>query len=598
MIGRPPRIFPLASALLLILLIVASVAKPVSASRHSALPSKQSLSKSSRCKGRNKPAGTIRFSSWQFPDTLNPYQSSRLVTREVTNALFDSLFQYNNQATLIPQMAETIPTLQNGGIRDGGKTIMIQLKKGLRWSNGAEITSADVRFGWKLGMDSATGPSCLGGCDIIYRIDTPHRYRAVLHLKRPYSSAVPNAMPDVWPNVWSGAWRNNPHAAALKLGQDARFNFESSRFPTDGAYRVSQFEAGGRITLQPMKYYTDMVCGGLIKNLIFTSYHSKAGLIDAAAGKKTDVTTDYNRSDVPQLSKHRDYRVHVRTSFTFEHLEFNIDKNYRGKRNPLFSKNVRVALSLALDKYALIRNALAVKNPSRVAAWTPFVSAPDLRQPLVPGNPSGQWDPIARKYVTSGTARAVSDARKILNQSKFKRGFSLDFYTTLGSGLRLAEEAVVASSWSKLKVSIVPNYLPDTKLLGPWSNGGIAAHGSFQVAMFAYVGSPDADQLKYNLESRYCDRRDRIHSTINGNNSCIQDGLIDKSFSRAAGSFKARVRSTSYSSVATEVNRQAYWVPLYFRPTVSTEDGRVVNFSDNPTVLGPTWNIYAWRARK
>ena len=45
--------------------------------------------------------------------------------------------------------------LKDGGIKDGGKTIIIRLKRGLRWSKGSEITSADVRFGWRVDMDDA-----------------------------------------------------------------------------------------------------------------------------------------------------------------------------------------------------------------------------------------------------------------------------------------------------------------------------------------------------------------------------------------------------------------------------------------------------------
>lgn len=557
--------------------------------------------KSGRCSTRNKPSGTITFSDWQFPDTLNPYQTSRLVTGEIDNALFDDLFRYDASATLIPQMASSIPTIQNGGIRDGGKTVVIRLKYGLRWSNGTEITSRDIQFGWKVGMDKATGPSCLGSCDDIRRIDTPDRYTAILHLKQVNASAIPAVVPDVWPHIWPNAWTDSSHAAALTLGQDKSFNFESSRYPTSGAYQVTKFVPNSHIVLRPMKYYTDMTCGGFVQNLIFAYYKSKADLVGAATARKTDVTTDYNRADVPELNKHRHaYRVHLRTSFAFEHLEFNLDPTYRHKPNPLVTPQVRLALALALDKNALIRSALVAdgRTASGLAAWTPFVNTPDLKQPLVSSSPTGQWDPIVGRYVLPGIRTALSDAHQLLNRTRFKRGFTLDLYTTSGNVARQVQESAIATSWSKLGVKVHPNYVSESKLLAPRSQGGIAVHGSFQVAMFAYLGSPDPDQYRYNLMSGYCDRRARRHSTINGNNSCIRDPLIDRSFIGAARSFNPAVRSRRYAAVGAEINRQAFWVPLYFRPTISTEDGHVIGFSDNPTSLGPTWNIYAWKANR
>src|SRR5919199_1238212 len=74
---------------------------------------------------RNQPAGTITFSDWQFPDTLNPYQTTLAVSQEVLNGMFEGLFMYDQKARLVPQLAREIPTVKNGGIKNGGKTIVV-----------------------------------------------------------------------------------------------------------------------------------------------------------------------------------------------------------------------------------------------------------------------------------------------------------------------------------------------------------------------------------------------------------------------------------------------------------------------------------------
>jgi hypothetical protein len=58
--------------------------------------------------------------------------------------------------------------------------------------------------------------------------------------------------------------------------------------------------------------------------------------------------------------------------------------------------------------------------------------------------------------------------------------------------------------------------------------------GDFQTAMFAFLGSPDPDQRKYNLQSRYVDRKAATHSEINQNYSGISNKVIDRAFDRAA----------------------------------------------------------------
>jgi hypothetical protein len=121
---------------------------------------------------------------------------------------------------------------------------------------------------------------------------------------------------------------------------------------------------------------------------------------------------------------------------------------------------------------------------------------------------------------------------------------------------------------------VAPNYVSSDELLGSWSQNGSIARGNFQVAMFSYVGSPEPQDYKYNLQSRYCDRTAKVHSTLNGNGSCVRNTSIDRSFAAAARTFNAGARASDYATVERAVNQRAYWVPLYFRkPSVPITGG-------------------------
>jgi peptide/nickel transport system substrate-binding protein len=546
------------------------------------------------------PIGTLAFSDWQFPDTLNPYQTTLAVSQEVMNGMFDHLFIYNNKAQLVPQMAQVMPTVKNGGILNGGKTIVIHLKKGLRWSNGAPITAADLKFSWQVGMDSATGPACAGSCDAISSIATAGRYTAIFHLKQVYAPALPYAVNgfSLWPHVWAGAWNNSPHAAAAKLAQDPTFNFEGPNYPTNGAYQVSEFTKDNRIVLQPMRYSKS----AHVQNLIFSFYSSKPGMMVGAANGETDVTQDYTAADLSALRQHTNkYALHVDPSFTFEHLEFNVDQTYGGSRNPLADAKVRQALALALDKTGLIRSALTVnaQQAKSVIAWTPLVNTPQLVQPFAATHIKGQWDPIAHRYTAApGKGTALGHARKLLAETPWKHGFTLDVMTTLGNPVRQAQVAVLQANWARLGVQVRPNFIPASKLFAGWDQGGTLDHGQYQVAMFAFLGSPDPDQLKYNLQGRFVDRTAHTHAAINQNYSGIRDSVLNRAFNEAAGTVSGTARARHYAAAQAQLNKQAYWVPLYFRPTIATADSRVGNFSMNPTQTGPTWNLSAWKAER
>jgi ABC-type transport system substrate-binding protein len=75
------------------------------------------------------------------------------------------------------------------------------------------------------------------------------------------------------------------------------------------------------------------------------------------------------------------------------------------------------------------------------------------------------------------------------------------------------------------------------------------------------------------------------------------DPVIDRAFTAGSRTLNSAVRQNNYNAIQVEVNKLAYWIPLYFRPTIATDDGRVANFSNNPTSLGPEWNMFAWRLK-
>jgi ABC-type transport system substrate-binding protein len=169
------------------LVLVLAVATPVSTAGQAAgltmlvamHASKSPAIVAHRCAKRNRSTGSVHISGYfqsMSTTNLNPYQGAY-----VPPGLLEGYFVYNNHLKLLPQMAREVPTLKNHGIRDGGKTIVLHLKQGLRWSNGSEITAADARFGAL--VDVALNASCTGfPCGDIKSMETPDRYTVVFYL--------------------------------------------------------------------------------------------------------------------------------------------------------------------------------------------------------------------------------------------------------------------------------------------------------------------------------------------------------------------------------------------------------------------------------
>ncbi|MFN3643979.1 MAG: peptide ABC transporter substrate-binding protein [Gemmobacter sp.] len=102
--------------------------------------------------------GHVNIIYWQAPSILNPYLSGGTKDIESASMIIEPLARYDNTGALVPYLAESIPTVDNGGISADLTTITWKLKPGLLWSDGTPVTSADVVFTWEY----CTHPE--GGC--------------------------------------------------------------------------------------------------------------------------------------------------------------------------------------------------------------------------------------------------------------------------------------------------------------------------------------------------------------------------------------------------------------------------------------------------
>ena len=554
--------------------------------------------KSSAPVNKYKKHGTVIYSDWQFPDTLNPLQTSIGVSGETFGTILSTLAVFNGKGQLVPDLLANIPSLKNHEIKNGGKTIILKLKPHDYWSSGEEITNKDILFGWETYMDPLTGPACLGTCDHIKSISLSGKYTATLHLRDDYAPILSLGLPPVWPHNWKQLGLT-PHAAANNLGKNSTFNFENSSFWTDGPYQVQTYVNNDRIVLTPMKYFHTHP-GPHVAKLIFEFFSDKNSLIAAAAAGQTDVTTDYTLADVPALTSHKSvFKTDVTPSFLIENLQINqYSKTYNGKPNPLRKTKVRQALALSVDKVGAIRSALGISEKTAKAnvAYTPFVRTKGFVQEYADTSINGAWDPFLKKYI-GYSKRSVADAKKLLKQAGYANGFPLDFITTSGNAVRAAEFAVIAANWAKIGVHASLTVMPANGLFADWNSGGPIAHERFQIGMWSIGTSPDPDSLHIMISSEYLDAAKKTHSTINQDWSGMRDKLIDTDMNRAATTFNSSKRAKLYKAVQQELAKNADWIQIYYRPNIVTVSKRVKGPTGTPFFGNNTYNSWDWTVK-
>ncbi|MDA0672774.1 MAG: peptide ABC transporter substrate-binding protein [Cyanobacteria bacterium] len=88
----------------------------------------------------------LRMLYSRAPVTLNPHLATGVQDFEAGRIVFEPLASANRDGTLVPILAETIPTAANGGVAPDGKSVTWVLKPNLQWSDGAPVTADDVVF--------------------------------------------------------------------------------------------------------------------------------------------------------------------------------------------------------------------------------------------------------------------------------------------------------------------------------------------------------------------------------------------------------------------------------------------------------------------
>jgi peptide/nickel transport system substrate-binding protein len=134
--------------------------------------------------------GNLRLASTEEPDSLNKLFANSDASDQVANLISAPVFRYDERGDYVPEMARIVPTVANGGISRDGRTIVLHLRRGMRWSDGAPLDARDLRFTWRAVMNPRNDTRLRSGWDDIAAIDLPDDDTAVVHLREPYAAIL------------------------------------------------------------------------------------------------------------------------------------------------------------------------------------------------------------------------------------------------------------------------------------------------------------------------------------------------------------------------------------------------------------------------
>ena len=108
------------------------------------------------------PLLTVQGGTWtddevDQPDSLIPNGSAQAVAWEIDQALYLPLFYGDAQGVFHAGAANTVPTVQNGGVSADATIWTFHLRPHLVWSDGQSYDARDVDYSWRLWLNPAFG---------------------------------------------------------------------------------------------------------------------------------------------------------------------------------------------------------------------------------------------------------------------------------------------------------------------------------------------------------------------------------------------------------------------------------------------------------
>jgi peptide/nickel transport system substrate-binding protein len=130
--------------------------------------------------------GTVVLMGHQEISSLSPQDYGPDVHHVMIMNIHDALLEYNVKYELEPALAESYE------VSEDGLTYTFHLRPGVKFHNGADFTSKDVKYTYDFYGDPANASVIQGSFQYVDSIDTPDDYTVVVHMKQVDAAFINN----------------------------------------------------------------------------------------------------------------------------------------------------------------------------------------------------------------------------------------------------------------------------------------------------------------------------------------------------------------------------------------------------------------------
>ncbi len=396
--------------------------------------------------------GHVNVLYWQAPSILNPYLSSGTKDVETSSLILEGLAGFDEKGVVIPRLAESVPTVENGGITADLTQITWKLKPGMLWSDGTPVTSADAKFTWEYCTHPEGGCAQAARYEGITAIETPDELTIVVKFSGPKPNPYQAFVGGTSPLLQAAQFANCLGAAASTCADQ---NFKPIG---TGPFMVKDFKVNDVVELEANPNYRDPA------KPAFATMTVKGGGDAQAAARAVLETGEFDYAWNTQINPEMQAQMAAGGKGVLlngfgtlvERIEINMTNPDpalpEGERStvkhphPFLSDlNVRKALSMAIDRQVLVDIGYGAAG----RATCNLVPAPEMF--ASPNTDCLKQDVEGAKALleTAGWVDSDGDGVREKDGAKLKI-----VYQTSVNPVRQDFQAVIKSMWNEIGVEV------------------------------------------------------------------------------------------------------------------------------------------------
>ena len=514
-------------------------------------------SESEAAGGTRVEGGTVVFGADQEPGILNTFlaDGNLFANGLIVSAILSPLWMITPEFEYEPLLLERIPE-----ITEDPFTVTYKLKEDAVWSDGEPITAEDIIFTQETLLNPKWTITDRSGHDQVTKTEAIDEKTAKFTFKEPYAP-------------WRTMFSTSSGAILPKhLLEGENFNkvWNDEITASSGPFEFDSWDKGQQITLKRNENWWGGTAS--LDEVVIKFYPDSNTQVQALKGDEVDMFYPQPQLDlVEQVAEIDGITTEVNSGTVWEHIDF------QNQTPPLDKVYVRQAIAKAIDRDAIVEQFIKPLNDEAETlnnvVWMPNQEFYEDHWGEVIS-----YDPAAaEKLLTDNGCTKEGEVYSCEGEP-----LEFEYATTAGNELRELQLEVVQQQLAEVGIKI--NAAVDDAAV-VFSEKFMTSKTAWDLFNFAWVGSPDPVGGN---PSWMCDSP----PSINPSKYCNPE--VDKLLNQTDREVDPAARAAVWNEADALMAQDVPTVPLYQKPTYFAWRDTIVGPQDNPTQIGPFWNIGEW----